>query len=194
MPSADLIKALKTALRPRGILEGDILANRPVGLGRSDKIPGAYPVGVRLHGRGVHVLRICHAHGGGGDAWRPERQYPRHRYHADDVVLSLERMRAIISIDATQRVAVSRPAPRYSRCRKPPDAGGCCFGWTSAHRFNKFFSRGLRVFNEMVRAKSCVDKKCTLKMCLRRRSRRAGLTDVIGRIEVPLKGQAGTRQ
>ena len=128
MVNPTLIATLKAALPPEAIVEGQALAER-----RSDW-RGREPVRAALLLRPADtaqvalVVKACHAagqplvmHGGLTGLVHGADTGP------DDLVLSLERMRAIESIDPLQRVAVVQAGVTLQALQEAADAAGLAF-------------------------------------------------------------------
>ena len=106
MTSDDLTHALRAIVGEKGVLDRAALAQRPAGIWRSDMMQAAALVRPSSTAEVSEVLRWCHrrgapvvTHGGltglvhGADAG------------PDEIILSMERMRTIESIDPVQRTA-----------------------------------------------------------------------------------------
>jgi len=128
MLDSDLFSRLQAALPPEALVAGDALA------GRTEDWLHLQPVRARLllrpgnTGEVATVLALCHAagqpvitHGGLTGVVHGADTAPT------DVVLSLERMRRIESIDAVQRVAVVEAGVTLQQLQEATDESGLAF-------------------------------------------------------------------
>jgi FAD/FMN-containing dehydrogenase len=123
-----LTARLKAALPPEAVLEGEVLAQRTEDWRKSRPMRARLLLRPSSTAEVSTALALCHAagqpvvtHGGltglvhGGDTGE------------GDVVLSLERMRAIESIDPVQRVAVVQAGVTLQEVQEAADAKGLVF-------------------------------------------------------------------
>lgn len=120
--------ALRAALPPAAILEGDALAGRMAGWSRSDAIQATMLVRPETTDEVSTALALCHAHrqpvithGGLTGLVRGADTTPA------DLVLSTERMRRIESVDPAQRVAVVQSGVTLQAVQEAADAQGLSF-------------------------------------------------------------------
>ena len=124
----NLIDDLRAIVGADGVLDADEVAGRQAGVWRSDRLAARALVRPRGTGEVAAVLRYCHAHrqpvvthGGltglvhGADAT------------ADQLILSLERMRAIERVDPVQRVAQVQAGAVLQAVQEAAEARGLLF-------------------------------------------------------------------
>ena len=128
MTSDDLTHALRAIVGEKGVLDRAALAQRPAGIWRSDMMQAAALVRPSSTAEVSEVLRWCHrrgapvvTHGGltglvhGADAG------------PDEIILSMERMRTIESIDPVQRTATVQAGVVLQTLQEEADRHGLAF-------------------------------------------------------------------